>query len=50
MPAYYTYACRCSAEFVMTHQDLEDGVDVVGCMGCGEWVRVLYEVVEELPE
>ena len=42
---YYTHPCRCSGEFVITHQDLEDGVDVVGCGGCGEWVRVGYEVV-----
>ena len=46
-PSYYTYPCRCSAEFVITVKDLEDGVEVVGCSGCGEWLRVLYEVVEE---
>jgi hypothetical protein len=46
-PAYYTHPCRCSGEFVITYQDLEDGIDVVGCGGCGEWVRVGYEVVEE---
>lgn len=46
-PSYYTHPCRCSGEFVITHQDLEDGVEVVGCEGCGEWVRVGYEVVED---
>jgi diphthamide biosynthesis protein 4 len=46
-PSYYTHPCRCSGEFVITHQDLEDGVEVVGCEGCGEWVRVGYEVIEE---
>ena len=44
---WYSHPCRCSGEFVITHQDLEDGVDVVGCQGCGEWVRVGYEVVED---
>ena len=26
MPAFYAYPCRCSASFVITHQDLEDGL------------------------
>ncbi|KAK1921216.1 hypothetical protein DB88DRAFT_443485, partial [Papiliotrema laurentii] len=46
-PQWYSHPCRCSGEFVITHQDLEDGVEVVGCEGCGEWVRVGYEVVED---
>lgn len=46
-PTYYTYPCRCSRLFVITHQDLEDGVDVIGCEGCGEWIRVTYEIQEE---
>ncbi len=32
---------------MITHQDLEEGVEVVGCGGCGEWVRVGYEAIEE---
>jgi diphthamide biosynthesis protein 4 len=46
-PERYTYSCRCSGEFVITLKDLEEGIEVVGCGGCGEWVRVDYEVVEE---
>ncbi|ORX35095.1 hypothetical protein BD324DRAFT_633874 [Kockovaella imperatae] len=46
-PLYYTFPCRCSSEFVITTKNLEDAVEVVGCTGCGEWVRVLYEVVED---
>jgi hypothetical protein len=45
-PTYYTLPCRCSSRFVITLEDLEEGVDVVGCEGCGEWVRVGYQVVE----
>ena len=45
-PSYYSHPCRCSSEFIITHQDLEDGVDVIGCGGCGEWVRVGYEVID----
>lgn len=46
-PVYYSHACRCSSEFIITYQDLLDGVDVVGCGGCGEWVRVGYEAVSD---
>jgi diphthamide biosynthesis protein 4 len=43
----YTLACRCGQEYVITVDDLEDGVDVIGCPGCGEYIGVEYEVVEE---
>lgn len=46
-PIFYTHPCRCSSDFVITYQDLEDGIEVVGCGGCGEWVRVCYETVDE---
>jgi hypothetical protein len=46
-PMHYTHPCRCSALYTITTAQLEDGVDVVGCDGCGDWVRVGYEVVED---
>lgn len=46
IPAYYTYPCRCSHLFRISHDDLEAGVEVIGCEGCGEWIRVGYESVE----
>ncbi|WVW81251.1 hypothetical protein I302_103242 [Kwoniella bestiolae CBS 10118] len=46
-PQYFTYPCRCSSEFIITLEQLEDNVDIVGCEGCGEWIKVGYEVVEE---
>jgi diphthamide biosynthesis protein 4 len=46
-PTYYTHPCRCSAQIVITTTQLEEGVDVVGCDGCGEWIGVGYEVVED---
>lgn len=46
-PTHYTHPCRCSALYTITTAQLEDGVDVVGCDGCGDWVRVGYEVVED---
>ncbi|GAA5861188.1 hypothetical protein JCM1840_003109 [Sporobolomyces johnsonii] len=46
-PAFYTHPCRCSSQFKITREQLEDGVEVVGCEGCSERCRVEYEVVEE---
>ncbi|KAJ9103088.1 hypothetical protein QFC21_002510 [Naganishia friedmannii] len=45
--AYYTHPCRCSGTFVISESQLEEGVDIVGCEGCGEWVGVGYEMVED---
>lgn len=44
---YYSHPCRCSGQYTISLHELEQGVDVVGCEGCGEWVGVGYEVVEE---
>ncbi|CAK9779846.1 DnaJ-domain-containing protein [Cutaneotrichosporon oleaginosum] len=46
-PERFTLECRCGQEYVVTVDELEAGVDVVGCPGCGEYVGVDYEVVEE---
>ncbi|GAA5859866.1 hypothetical protein JCM8547_004363 [Rhodosporidiobolus lusitaniae] len=46
-PAYYTHPCRCSSQFRITREELESGVEVVGCEGCSERCRVEYEVVVE---
>ncbi|TNY22195.1 hypothetical protein DMC30DRAFT_349286, partial [Rhodotorula diobovata] len=46
-PAYYTHPCRCSSQFKVTREQLEEGVEVVTCEGCSERCRVEYEVVEE---
>ncbi|WVR03073.1 hypothetical protein IAU60_000062 [Kwoniella sp. DSM 27419] len=44
-PQWWSYPCRCSGRFIITLAQLEEGVEVVGCEGCGEWLRVGYEVV-----
>ncbi|BGP25535.1 Diphthamide biosynthesis protein 4 [Rhodotorula toruloides] len=46
-PVYYSHPCRCSSHFLITREQLEEGVEVVGCEGCSERCRVEYEVVEE---
>ncbi|GMK56881.1 hypothetical protein CspeluHIS016_0307210 [Cutaneotrichosporon spelunceum] len=46
-PERFTLECRCGQDYVVTVDELEAGVDVVGCPGCGEYVGIDYEVVEE---
>ncbi|GAA5963132.1 hypothetical protein JCM21900_000219 [Sporobolomyces salmonicolor] len=46
-PEFYTHTCRCSSQFKITREQLEAGVEVVGCEGCSERCRVEYEVVED---
>lgn len=47
---FYSHPCRCSFTYIITLSDLEAGVDRIGCDGCGEWVGVGYEVLEEEDE
>ncbi|SCZ89213.1 BZ3500_MvSof-1268-A1-R1_Chr9g10331 [Microbotryum saponariae] len=46
MPIAYTHPCRCSAEFRITLEQLEQGVQIVQCEGCSERCKVEYHVVE----
>lgn len=46
-PHQYTLECRCGQEYVITLEELEAGVDVIGCPGCGEYIGVEYEEVDE---
>ena len=43
----YTLPCRCSGEFVITEQDLENAHNVVCCTNCTLSVRVLYTVASD---
>ncbi|KAL7414057.1 DnaJ domain-containing protein [Mrakia frigida] len=49
-PTYYTHPCRCGFELLISREELEEGVDVIGCDGCGDWIGVGYEVLEESEE
>ncbi|OCF41036.1 hypothetical protein I317_05147 [Kwoniella heveanensis CBS 569] len=49
-PLWWSYPCRCSSTFVITLEQLEQGVEVIGCEGCGEWMRVGYQAVEDTGE
>ncbi|BEJ13608.1 hypothetical protein CspHIS471_0307820 [Cutaneotrichosporon sp. HIS471] len=46
-PEHFTLECRCGQSYDVTVDELEAGVDVVGCPGCGEYIGIDYEVVEE---
>ncbi len=46
-PERFTLACRCGHEYAVSVDELEAGVDALGCPGCGEYIGVDYEVLEE---
>lgn len=37
----YSYECRCGESYVATREELRQGLDVVGCMGCSLFVRIV---------
>ncbi|CAG8483765.1 6301_t:CDS:2 [Ambispora gerdemannii] len=43
----YTLECRCSSHYIITEEDLENGIDIVACGGCSLRVRVLYDVADD---
>ncbi|KAI8640903.1 hypothetical protein BD408DRAFT_418999 [Parasitella parasitica] len=43
----YSLVCRCSGDYVITEDELETGIDVVGCNNCSLRIRVLYDVVDD---
>jgi diphthamide biosynthesis protein 4 len=43
----FAYLCRCSGDYVITEEELENGIEVVGCNNCSLKIRVLYDVIEE---
>lgn len=48
--ASFSLVCRCSGDYVITEDELEAGIDVVGCNNCSLRIRVLYDVVEDEEE
>lgn len=43
----FSLPCRCGNQYVVTADDLERGLELLGCSGCSERIHVLYEMVEE---
>jgi diphthamide biosynthesis protein 4 len=43
----FSLVCRCSGDYIITEDELETGIDVVGCNNCSLRIRVLYDVIEE---
>lgn len=37
----YSYECRCGQAYVVTAAELREGFDVVGCLGCSLYIRVV---------
>ncbi|KAI9303559.1 DNAJ heat shock N-terminal domain-containing protein [Cunninghamella echinulata] len=45
--ASYSLKCRCSGIYCITEEELEDGIDVIGCDNCSLKIRVIYDVVDD---
>jgi hypothetical protein len=41
--ATYSYPCRCSDKFVVSEEELEQGVDTLGCNSCTFVIKLQYE-------
>ncbi|KAI9322690.1 DnaJ-domain-containing protein [Dichotomocladium elegans] len=39
--------CRCSGTYVITEDELEQGIDTICCDNCSLQIHVLYDIVEE---
>ncbi len=44
---FFNYGCRCGSEYVITEEQVHDRVDLIGCEGCSENIRVRYDDDEE---
>ncbi|KAI7861678.1 DNAJ heat shock N-terminal domain-containing protein [Spinellus fusiger] len=42
----FSLECRCSGVYSITENDLDQGIDVVGCDLCSLQIRVLYDIEE----
>jgi diphthamide biosynthesis protein 4 len=45
--SYFELACRCGDSFRVTENELDAGVDVIGCRACSLHVRVLFSVAAD---
>lgn len=46
-PITFSYACRCGSAYVISEEQAHDEVEVIGCDGCSENIRVRYDNEEE---
>ena len=42
----YIYECRCGDEFIMTEDDVMDGVQILTCPSCSLLLKVSYDCVD----
>lgn len=46
----WVYPCRCGSLFVITEDELGEGIHYIGCTGCSEVVWVGYEAVDDISD
>ncbi|CAO3623828.1 unnamed protein product [Cunninghamella blakesleeana] len=45
--ASFLLKCRCSGIYQITEEELEDGIDIIGCDNCSLKIRVIYDIIED---
>ncbi|XP_077995018.1 dnaJ homolog subfamily C member 24-like [Glandiceps talaboti] len=40
----YSFGCRCSGEYIITEEDMLQGVNIICCSSCTLSIRVLYQL------
>ncbi|KAJ2400290.1 DnaJ sub C member 24 [Coemansia sp. RSA 2559] len=43
----FSFPCRCSAQYEIGEDDLEEGREIAPCSGCSLKIRVLYDTIED---
>ena len=46
----FSSACRCSGSYIITEEEMEEGVDTVCCSSCTLSIRVLYQEASQKEE
>lgn len=41
----FTLSCRCGGQFMISEEQMESGVDIVGCDGCSLTIKVEYQAL-----
>lgn len=45
---FFTWDCRCSGQYEITEDSMENGIEMVQCSSCSSSIRVLYQVENEI--
>jgi len=43
----YSFGCRCSGEYIITDEDMQEGINIICCSTCTLSIKVLYQLESE---